>query len=186
MIEHVLLPLTLIISYYYPWIFFFIFLSSFFISLEDKDIQNIKYDQWITKIDIYRYVNKLDLYKILKYIEERKHFWKKSPFKNEKNGMDKYIEIQIDKIKNKNKNLSYLTEVIIMYIYIAREGIINKIPDIEIIENMHNIYQNIMVKYRILDKKNMKNFKDISVKKKYIYQLYLSAVFEELYCEKII
>ena len=140
-------------------------------------------NKWLTKekiTTIYDYVNyNCNLYKILKYIENRKQFWKKGVFKNKKDGMEQHIQDQIKKIEN-NKRECW-KEIIVMYIYITRQGFENKIPDIEIMECMHDVYQNIMYSYKMIDKQNFQNFKTISSKQKNIYQIYLSAVFEELY-----
>tara|TARA_Y100000991_G_C21939242_1_gene334488 strand:+ start:143 stop:784 length:642 start_codon:yes stop_codon:yes gene_type:complete len=190
MLEHFLLPLTFIIIFYYPIISILIFLSTIFIKKDKENIKNIPFKEWIannktkwlaeeSEGDIYEYLDNCDLYKIIEYVEKRKQFWKKGQFKNEKNGMDQHIKNQISNIKNKYSD--YLTDIIVSYIYIAKKGIKNKILDIEIMENMHSSYQNIMLNYKIINTKNIRNFKEISVKKKYIYQLYLSSVFEDVY-----
>ena len=181
MLEHFLLPLTFIIIFYYPIISISIFLSTLFIKKEKENIKIIPFEKYMAEgeEDIYEYLNNCDLYKIIEYVEKRKQFWKKGKFKNEKNGMDQHIKNQISNIQNKYSN--YLTDIIVSYIYIAKKGIKNKVSDIEIMENMHNSYQNIMLNYKIINKENIKNFEDITVKKKYIYQLYLSSVFEEVY-----
>ena len=190
MLEHFLLPLTFIVIFYYPIISISIFLSTLFIKKDKENIKNIQFKDWITnnktewlteenEEEIYKYLDNCNLYKIIEYVEKRKQFWKKGKFKNEKNGMDQHIKNQINNIKNKYSD--YLTDIIVSYIYIAKKGIQNKVLDIEIMENMHNSYQNIMLNYKIINTKNIQNFKDISVKKKYIYQLYLSSVFEDVY-----
>lgn len=191
MLEHFLLPLTFIIVFYYPIISASIFVSTLFIKKKKKENkQTMSFEEWIAnnktewlidveKQDIYEFLNKCNLYKIIEYVEKRKRFWEKGKFKNEKNGMDLHIKNQISKIKNKYSD--YLTDIIVSSIYIARKGIKNKVLDIEIMEIMHNSYQNIMLNYKIINKKSIQNFKDMPIKKKYVYQLYLSSVFEEVY-----
>ena len=178
MLEHLLLPFTLVITFYYPYVCLII-LIIFLMSDKKNDDQgyfNFIENEWLTKEKIntiYDWVNDdCNLYKILEYVENRKQFWKKGVFKNKKDGMEKHIYNQIKKIENKEKEC--LTEIIVMYIYITKQGFENKIPDIEIMECMHDAYQKIMYSYKIIEKKNFENFKNISRKKKiyikFIYQ----------------
>lgn len=198
MIEHLLLPINILLIIFYPKYFIisliFVFtVSKFvFISSKQKIYRYYNYYDWIkeNKIkwlidnnndinDIYNEIYKIkNLYQILEYVENKKEFWKKDKFKNETNGMQKQILYYIENIRNKNINNNYLIEIITSYIHICYKSYISKKKDIDTIQLMHNSKQNLMLHHKIIEIKDTVEFNLLTREKKLIYQIYLSSIIE--------
>ena len=198
MIEHLLLPINLFLIIFYPKYFIisliFVFtISKFVFTLyKQKIYRYFNYYEWIkeNKIkwlidknndmnDIYNEIYKIEnLYQILEYVENKKEFWKKGQFKNDKNGMQKQILYYIENIKNKNTNNNYLIEIITSYIHICYKSYISEKKDIDIIQLMHNSKQNLMLHHKIIEIKDTVEFNLLTRDKKLVYQIYLSSIIE--------
>ena len=176
------------------YLFFFIIIILIFPSINfNKKKKYLTMDEWLNKNDswlnkdkydiegIYNYVEKnIDLYKVFEYIENRQNMWKKSIFKNKKDGKKQFIEDSINSIKLKKKN-DYSILLLCLYFYISKKGIESNINDIEIIEKMHDITNNINVYYKEIKKTNIIEFSKLTNEDKYIYQICYSAIIENIY-----
>ena len=109
--------------------------------------------------------------------------WKKSMFKYEENGEEKYINYNIKSIKNKDQN-NYTIMLLCLYFYISIQGIKNNINDIEIIEKMHDVTINVNIYYRKYKEKDIVKFSQLKIQDKYLYQICYSAVIENIYNNK--
>lgn len=193
MIEHLLLPFTFLALYFQKYLFFFIVII--FISPSIKYKKEKKYlsinewlsqnNKWVNKQNynldkVYEDVSKnIDLYQVFIYIENRTKLWEKSIFKYEQNGKEKYINYNINSIKNKDKS-DYSLVLLCLYFYITKQGIQENINDIEIIEKMHDVTVNINIFHRKFDKKNIIEFSKLTIEDKYIYQICYSAIIENI------